>query len=269
MHIIILIVISCMQYQKPSVYDRSEDLRYWLLDMKEDFECESDYFTQDKNKVIYTTCNLKEDSTIKRHWQLMKLHEMNSVITNWALFRSWLQTFYRVMNLTVNVKNALIQLKYRNEQSMCEFVNEFKALLNDIMWDDGAVAAAFRSKLSAEILSCIVTEYFLKLSDSYAAYKKAALQAEFNIVLADTQRTHSEDLLCKRQVIFDNCQSSVNAVSLSECQNSSTTFKWNRLTAEKREWWEKYNLCWYCDKLNHQLQNCSEWSKVRNEGLQS
>ena len=199
----------------------------------------------------------------------MKLCETDLIIINWALFRSWLQTFYRVINLTVSAENALIQLKYRNEQSMREFVNEFEALLNDITWDDGAVAAAFRSKLPAEILSCIVTEYFLKLSDSYAAYKKAALQAEFNIALVDAQRTCSEDLLCKKQRIFDNCQSSVNVISLSERQNSSMIFKWSKLTAEKRKWWEKYNLCWYCDKLNHQLQNCSEWSKAENEGLWS
>ena len=199
----------------------------------------------------------------------MKLCEMNSVITNWALFRSCLQIFYEVMNLTVSAENALIQLRYWNEQLMWEFMNEFKALFNDIMWDDRAVTAAFRLKLSAEILSCIVTEYFLKLSDSYAAYKEAALQAEFNIALIDAQRTYSEDLLCKRQRTFNNCQSSANTVSLSECQNLSMISKWNRLTAEKREWWEKYNLCQYCDKLNHQLQNCSEWLKVRNEGLQS
>ena len=266
---IMISVISRMQYRKPSVYNGSEDLRYWLLNMKEDFEREPDYFTQDKNKVTYATCNLKEDLTIKRRWQLTKLRETDPAITNWALFRSWLQTFYRVMNLTVSAENALIQLKYRNEQSMQEFVNEFEALLNDIAWDDGAVAAAFRSKLPAGILSRIVTENFLKLSDSYAAYKEAALQAEFNIVLVDAQRTRSEGPLRKRQRTFNNRQSSANAVSLSERQNPSTTFKWGRLTAEERERREKYNLCWYCDKLNHQLQNCSEWPKAGNEGLWS
>ena len=83
---------------------------------------------------------------------------------------------------------------------MHEFVNEFKALLNDITWDDEAVAAAFKLKLPAGILSCIITDYFLKLSDFYTAYKEAALQTEFNIALINVQkqRTHSEDLLWKR-----------------------------------------------------------------------
>ena len=87
------------------------------------------------------------------------------------------------------------------------------------------MTAAFRLKLSAEILSCIVTEYFLKLSDSYAAYKEAALQTEFNIALVNAQRTHSEGLFCKRQRTFNNRQSSANTVSLSERQNSSMTLK--------------------------------------------
>ena len=80
---------------------------------------------------------------------------------------------------------------------MRKFVNEFEVLLNDITWDDEAVAAAFRLKLLTEILSCIVTGYFLKLSDSYAAYKEAALQTEFNMTLIDAQKQwmQSEDSL--------------------------------------------------------------------------
>ena len=79
---------SCMPYRKLSVYDESEDLRYWLLNMKEDFKCESDHFTQDKNKVTYIIWNLKKDSVIKRCWQLMKLCSTDSAITSWALFRT-------------------------------------------------------------------------------------------------------------------------------------------------------------------------------------
>ena len=103
---------SCMLYRKPSVYDESEHLRYWLLNMKENFECESDHFTQDKNKVTYVTWSLKKDSVIKRHWQLMKLCSTDSVIINWELFRTWLQTFYSIMNFTISTENILTQLKY-------------------------------------------------------------------------------------------------------------------------------------------------------------
>ena len=164
------------------------------------------------------------------------------------------------MNSAVSAENAMIQLMYWNEQTMQKFMNEFEALLNDIMWDDGAITVTFRLKLSAWILSCVVTDYFLKLSDSYTVYKEVMLQTELNIALIDAQKQkmHSEELLWKRQRMSDICQSSVNAVSLSERQNSLMTSRCDKLTAEERECWEKYNLCWYCDKLSHQLQNCSE-----------
>ena len=135
------------------MYDGSEDPRYWLLDMKEDFVREREQFAQDRNKVAYATRNLKDDSVIKRRWQLTKPRGTDPSIANWTLFRTWLQTFYGTRNPTVSAENAMMHLTYRNGQTMRIFVNEFEALLNDITWDDGAIATAFRSKLPSWILN--------------------------------------------------------------------------------------------------------------------
>ena len=190
-------------HYKLSVYDESEDLQYWLLNMKEDFEWELKHFIQDRNKVIYVTWNLKEDSVIKWRWQLTKLQSTDPVITSWSLFRAWLQNFYRSMNLTVSAENIMMQLMYCS-QSMREFVNEFEMLLNDITWDDEMIAAAFRFKLPSDILSWIVTDYFLKLLKSYTVYKKTALQTEANIALmnAQKQRMHQKGSLWKKLSIW-------------------------------------------------------------------
>ena len=119
-------VISHISFRELSVYNDTEDSWYWLLNMKEDFKCESDHFSQDKNKVMYVTRNLKEDSVIKWRWQLMKLCGIHSVIINWGLFRTWLQDFYNFMNPAVSAENAMIQLTHWTGQMMCEFVLNLK-----------------------------------------------------------------------------------------------------------------------------------------------
>ena len=263
---------SWMHYRRSLMYNRSENLRYWLLDMKEDFEWESEHFTQDKNKVAYAMQNLKNESVIKWWWQLIKLCSTDSVITDWNLFRNWLQMFYSIMNLTVSAENVMMQLLYCSEQTMREFINEFEALLNDITWDNEAIATAFRSKLPSWILTQIITDYFLKLSDLYTAYKEAALQAELNIALLDAQKqkVHQKDSLWKKQRTFNTHQvSTVNMTSLRKRLNLLIALRWERLTSEERKWCEWQNLCRYCEKSTHQLQNCLKWLKAENEGLWS
>ena len=67
-------------------------------------------------------------------------------------------------------------------------MNLFKALLNDINWDDNSIMASFRTKLPSQILNWITTGYFPNLPKLYNEYKTAALQAESNIALANMQR---------------------------------------------------------------------------------
>ena len=71
---------------------------------------------------------------------------------------------------------------------MREFINEFKRLLNNIIWDNHIITATFQLKLFNHIFNKIITEYFLKISDIYIKYKKTALQTELNIILLNTQR---------------------------------------------------------------------------------
>ena len=128
---------------------------------------------------------------------------------------------------------------------MREFVNDFETLLNNITWGDGAIAAAFRSKLLPWILSRIVTGDFPKLPDSYTAYKEAALQAESNIALMDAQKqkTHQEGPPRKRQRTDTRQASSASMTPIGERQNPQMALRRGRLTQEERERRGKHNLC--------------------------
>ena len=64
---------SKMHFQKPPTWEGLSDPQYWLLDIEEDFERDPEYFLQEQNKVFYASRNLKEDSVVKRHFQLVKL----------------------------------------------------------------------------------------------------------------------------------------------------------------------------------------------------
>jgi hypothetical protein len=58
--------MSKVPFRQLLIYDGSENPRYWLVNIKNNFERKFKYFLFNKTRVAYATRNLKNNFIIKR-----------------------------------------------------------------------------------------------------------------------------------------------------------------------------------------------------------
>ena len=113
----------------------------------------------------------------------MRITGQAEFFETWQSTKDWLLDNYSSGDAELDADLRMDRLTMRYNEGVQSFINRFETVLSDLSWNDPAICSAFRKKITVEILAKVQASHFNGLPQTFAAFKRAAQQAESQLKL--------------------------------------------------------------------------------------
>ena len=248
-----------------------QDVRLWIMEINDFLNLQD--VTDTSVKAATAISYLGE--AIKKRTQLLRLNGLKAIFADWQLTQDWLIENYFSQSAGLDAELRMDRLKMFHDEKIQTFINRFETVLSDLTWNDSAICAQFRKKLSAPIVQGILGNSTDGWPETFSALKTAAQQAEdMNKLLkrARDDRETEEGQRTKRVKFheashpinenkdrknYDRARTtSPNSIPIKvERENKETKPLTEEQRTARRSWREK-GLCLTCGEKGHWQSRC-------------
>ncbi|PGH12039.1 hypothetical protein AJ79_04548 [Helicocarpus griseus UAMH5409] len=243
-----------VKLREPDVFEGNTDIRFWILDIDDNIR--ERLITSDSSKIAFGISYLTQK--IRQRVQRMQI-DKDVHVSSWEVLKVWLLDNYGETNSGLNAEIRMNDLQMKYNQKATDFITDFETIAADLKWNDPALCATFRSKLTAPILKQINQAYFNSWPESFSAWKKAVLTAESHISM-------TKQLLptyANRQVRFDGIRSdnvTRDNTALNSGRGRSRSPRGSNRNPDisDTEYWRRQRdgSCTWCAKRGHWASEC-------------
>ena len=231
----------------PPLFDPAKivDVRLWILKM-------DDYFSMQHiaDLAAQATCALSYfNDAVKRRTQRLRLTGDIEPFTSWPRLQTWLKENYGPPDTRLEANLAMDRCQMKSREPIQEFINRFETIIADLDWNEPAVCASFRKKLSRDIVDTVHMLHPGGWPETFATFKRYAQEADNHLRIGKrAQEEHSSPPRAER-IRFDQ-RDQRDRKPFSDRQNNAITPEEQARRKERRRRREN-NLCLDCGQAGH------------------
>ncbi|MCJ1484222.1 hypothetical protein MMC06_004390 [Schaereria dolodes] len=259
----------------PPLFQHGDDIRHWMLEVDDFFRIRQ---VVDPTVQATVACSYLGD-VIRRRTQRLRLAEDTEPFETWHNLKVWLLKNYGPPDASLDAELAMDKLEMKAGDKIQTFINQFETIVADLTWNDPAVCAAFRRKITGEISSTIHLLRPHGWPKSFSEFKDVAQEAENHLRIKKRNLEDHQGDPQEKKVRFSEPRGGrkYNARRPSPFRERSANIGANansppndipvnlELRAEKRRRRDG-GLCMNCGRDNHWAMKCKAPCNLPGEG---
>ena len=172
----------------------NDDIRIWIMDM-------DDYFRlrQIHDPLMQATCASSYlTDTVRTRTKRLRLSGNTEPFETWINLKDWLVQNYAKPDPTLEATLEMEKIRMRWNESVQTFINRFETVCADLEWNDAAVCAAFRRKLTNDISEACHMLRPEGWPTTFAEFRSLAQRAENHLSIGKRSREDRPERPSKR-----------------------------------------------------------------------